>query len=111
MALDQIMVNFGQLYYYAEEIMAQACPNFEEPYQIAAEASKMDSAFYHWASSQMDLWKPAPRGSLSQEVAVQSSYASVTADKSMTIMTVSRLSEHTWRNVWMDCKKHGDRTG
>lgn len=71
-ALDQILVKFSQLYY--QDILAQACPNLEELSQIAAEASKMDLAFSHWASSQMDIWKPVPRGSLSQEVAAQSSY-------------------------------------
>lgn len=68
------MVKFGQLYYHSEGILAQACPNLEDLSQIASEASEMDLAFAHWASSQMDIWKPVPRGSLSQEVAAQSSY-------------------------------------
>lgn len=68
------MVKFGQLYYHAQDILAQAFPDLEELSLIAAEAAEMDLAFSHWASSQMDIWKPVPLGSLSPETAVQSSY-------------------------------------
>lgn len=72
LTLDQILIRFGRLFYQAEDVLAQRNPDLEESAHIEKASLEMDLAFSHWARSQIDIWKPVQRGSLTQEAVSRS---------------------------------------